>query len=298
MNQDYVLITPARDEAVFLPGLLESILSQTIRPLRWIIVSDGSTDRTDELSIEAASAHPFITFRSSKDNGKRGFGSKALAFAQGYSLLNDLDYSFIGNLDADVTFQPDYYERLLVKMYQNPRLGIASGLCWDKKESGFKCVTISSNHAVGAVQFFRKDCFKAIGGYRPVSVGGVDSLAERMARMHGWETKSFADLKVYHHKPVDSSNGRSAIRIAFRAGLTEYHIGTSPLFAIAKALRRWEERPLVVSMAIRLYGYFSLWVRRAKRDAPYDLVSYLKKEQYAAIRSWLFQPHGRKLKPI
>ncbi len=290
-------MTAARNEAAFLPGLLESVYSQTVRPTRWVIVSDSSTDDTNALVAEAGKAHRFIQQVSTKGEAKRTFRSKALAFLAGYDALRAAGYQFIGNLDADVTFEPDYYERLMVEMVRNPRLGVASGVCWDKTSTGFRCVTISHNHAVGAVQFFRRECFETIGGYRPVSVGGLDSLAERMARMRGWETRAFSDLKVYHHKPVDSATARTAVRKAYRAGLTEYHIGTTPLFAVAKAVRRWRDHPTAASVVIRLLGYFVSCFRQVKRDAPPELVAYLKSEQRAALKGWILEARGRRLGP-
>lgn len=294
-SRSYVLITAARNEARFIVGALESVLAQTVRPVRWIIVSDCSTDGTDEIAEAAANMHPFIEFLSSRGATRRSFEAKALAFRVGYRELQRICYEYIGNLDADVTFEPHYYERLLVEMGKNPRLGVVSGVCWDSTPDGFKCVTISQNHAVGAVQFFRRACFESIGGYQAVSVGGVDAIAERMARMRGWETKAFPELRVYHHKSVDSASARNAAIKSYRAGLTEYHIGTAPCFAVAKALRRWRDKPAVAGVLIRLSGYFGLWVRRVKRDALPELVAYLKREQRAAIKSWFFGVGGRRL---
>jgi biofilm PGA synthesis N-glycosyltransferase PgaC len=291
-REPYVLVTPARNEAAFLPGVLNSVLAQAVRPTKWVIVSDGSTDGTDELMAAAAKGHDFIHLIRAESGRERSFGSKARAFQQGLEALRVVGFGFIGNLDADVTFEPQYYERMLAEMADNPRLGIASGACWDKTLTGFKCTTISHNHAVGAVQFFRRECFEASGGYRPVSVGGVDSLAILTARMKGWQTRVFPDLPVYHHKPVDSANARSRVRVCYRAGLTEYHIGSHPLFAVAKALRRWREAPALVSILIRLAGYGRLWLSGAKRDAPDDLVAYLKQEQMALLRDALL---GRRI---
>src|SRR5262249_51835178 len=162
-------------------------------PLKWIIVSDGSTDDTDRIVADASRERPFIELISVKAGSARSFGSKALAFQKGYQALAATRYDFIGNLDADVTFEPGYYERILQEMAKNARLGVAGGVIFDKTPSGFKRTTSSLNHAVGAVQFWRRECFEAVGGYRPATVGGVDSLAELTARMKGWETKSFPD---------------------------------------------------------------------------------------------------------
>lgn len=281
----YVLITPAKDEAKFIGQLAESVIAQTMTPVLWVVVSDGSTDGTDDIVQTCAKKHSFIRLVRIPAGSARSFGSKAMAFRQGIRELEGIHYRFIGNLDADMTFAPTYYERLISEMGNDPRLGIASGVCWDKTPDGFRQVTISLNHAVGAVQFFRRECFEAIGGYRPVSVGGMDALAEFTARMKGWQTRAFPDLPAYHHKPVDSANARSARHVCYRAGLTEYHIGTHPLFACAKAFRRWRDAPIGFSILIRLFAYGKLWLGRVPRDAPDELVAYLKAEQLARLRA-------------
>jgi hypothetical protein len=115
--------------------------------------------------------------------------------------------------------------------------------------------------------------------------------------MKGWETKSFPDLPVYHHKPIDSANARTAFQIAYRAGLTEYHIGTYPLFAVLKAVRRWREAPIMISTLIRLFGYGRLWVTKAPRDAPEELVAYLKGEQKGVLKQVLLGRY-KDLRPL
>ena len=218
---------------------------------------------------------------------KRSFGSKALAFKAGYEALQDVVFDYVGNLDADVTMEPNYYEKNLEEMSNNKWLGVSSGVLWDKTESGYERTNSNLNHAVGAVQFWRRECFEAVGGYRPVTVGGGDSLAELTARMKGWETRSFPNLPVYHHKPVDFANGRTGMRIAYRAGLTEYHIGTHPLFATLKAIRRWKESPIILSTLVRLFAYWKLWLVGTQRDASNELVAYLKNEQMEVLRNTL-----------
>jgi hypothetical protein len=164
-------------------------------------------------------------------------------------------------------------------MHRDPQLGVASGVCWQQAGPHRERVTISLNHAVGAGQFFRRTCFEMIGGYRPVTVGGVDSLAELSARMHGWRTRAFPELEMTHHRAVDWASGARPSRVCWRAGQTEYHLGSHPLFAAAKALRRWRESPIGCSVVIRLTGYALLWFRRTRRDAPDELVSYVRREQ-------------------
>lgn len=275
----YVLVTPARNEMNFLPALIECVLSQTVLPAKWIIVNDNSTDRTEEIARDAARTSARIEVIGMSASSGRSFGSKARAFDQGYRELRPMYFDYVGNVDADVTFGRTYYEQLLDRMAKSPRLGVASGVILDKTERGFRRTISSLNHAVGAVQFWRRECYEETGGYKPVTLGGMDSLAERTARLRGWETRSFEELAVLHHKPIDSAAGGTGSRIAYRAGCTDYYVGTSLLFAVLKAIRRWRERPMILSTFVRLLGYTRLCVLREDRDAPDDLVRFLRKEE-------------------
>jgi hypothetical protein len=169
-------------------------------------------------------------------------------------------------------------------MSRNPRLGIAGGVIWDKTGDTFKRTLSNPIHTPGAIMLFRRRCFEDVGGYRPVTVGGVDSIAVLTARMKGWETRSFADLPVLHHKPVGSSAGNAFTR-CFRDGLTEYHIGTHPMFAAFKALRRVTESPPIIGSAIRLWAYLSLWLKNTPRDVSSELYQYVAKEQMQRLRA-------------
>jgi glycosyltransferase involved in cell wall biosynthesis len=288
-----LLITPARNEAANLDQLIASVTAQTLRPTRWIIVDDDSTDDTHARATTAALTRPWLRVLRLQATGNRGFGAKARAFQAGRTAAaaEGIACAFIANLDADITLPNDYFSRLAWEMHRDPQLGVASGICWQQEGTLRHRVTVSLNHAVGAGQFFRRECFEMIGGYRPVTVGGVDSLAELTARMHGWKTRAFPDLALTHHRAVDWAGGGSARRVCWRAGQTEYHLGTHPLFALAKALRRWRQRPVIGSMFIRLAGYGQLWLRGVRRDAPDELVTFVQREQWGRL-GWRGRRNG------
>lgn len=166
--------------------VIDSVVSQTVLPTKWIIVSDGSTDETDEIVGHASeSFHCFYSVASAIRTGKAEFWVKSFCFRAVFGKIERIPFWYIGNLDADVSFEPVYYARMILEMDRNPCLGVASGVIWDKARSNFKRTISSLNHAVGAVQFWRRECFEIIGGYKPVTVGGLDSLAELTARMQG-----------------------------------------------------------------------------------------------------------------
>src|SRR5437588_447131 len=166
----YVLITPARNEAKYIGGLIESVLAQTRPPLRWIIVDDGSTDGTGAVTAKYAQLHDFIMPLRAAGSSGRSFGSKVRAFQFAYDHLRGVRFEFIGNLDADVTLQPDYYGRILEQFESDPRLGIAGGVIFERTSVGSWRDVSSPDLVAGAIQFFRRQCFDEIGGLKPVSV--------------------------------------------------------------------------------------------------------------------------------
>src|SRR5512143_1897618 len=175
----YALITPAYNEDKHIIHTINSVLSQTVMPIKWVIINDGSTDRTDEIITENVRGHDFIHYlRLDKDKSSRNFASKVHAFNYGYKLLKEIPYSFVGNLDADVSFEPHFYEYLLNKFKTNPRIGIVGGYIYEKNNGTFQCLgTNSPSYVSGATQLFRRECFDAIGGYLTFAAGGEDSCA-------------------------------------------------------------------------------------------------------------------------
>lgn len=194
----YVLITPARNEAQFIELTLKSVVSQTVRPLRWIIVSDGSTDGTDEIVNRYAADNPWIELLRMPERRERHFAGKVHAFNAGYARLKDLPYGFIGSIDADISFDQDYFSFLLGKLAEDSDLGLVGTPFKDDSMYDYRFVSIE--HVSGACQLFRRECFEEIGGYVPMKSGGIDHVAVITARMKGWKTRTFTDKICLHHR--------------------------------------------------------------------------------------------------
>lgn len=282
----YVLVTPAKNEAATIGETICSVIAQSVLPREWVIVSDGSTDGTDAIVSVYAAAHSFIQFVRAPSPPARSFSSKIRAFQYGYARILTSDYEFIGNLDADTRFNSDYYKRLIEEMQKNRHLGAGSGVAYEPVNGVFKRNLSSLNHVIGPSQFYRRQCFEAVGGYRPVTVEGEDAIVERTARMLGWETRSFPELSVYHLRSRGVATGGS-FRHSFRIGLTEYHTGNHPLWTLARAFRYIPERPAIVGSLLIMLAYIKLWVTKAQRDAPDALTSYVQREQMLVIRKVL-----------
>jgi len=276
----YVLVTAAYNEDRLIEEVIRSIVSQTIPPAKWIIVSDGSTDRTDDIVGRYASKHDFIELHRISEDHARNFAAQVNAINRGLSLLEDIDYDFVGNIDADITLERDYFARLLEKFRQNPQLGLGGGAVHERAGNGEFAARRGNNvtSVAHACQLFRRECFDGIGAaYLPLPYGGPDHHAELMTRMNGWEVSSFPDLKVFHHRRTGSVGG--VLRGWFRQGKMDYSLGTLPLFEFFKLLRRAFMKPYLIGAMARLAGFLDSYWRREGRAIPDDVLSFFRREQ-------------------
>jgi poly-beta-1,6-N-acetyl-D-glucosamine synthase len=276
----YALVTAAYNEQALIEQAILSIVSQTVRPDNWIIVSDGSTDSTDDVVQRYAAIHQFVQLCRVSDDHPRNFAAQVNAINKGLRLLQKTTYKFIGNIDADITLEPDYFARLLEKFQRDPKLGLAGGAVYERCGRGvFKERRGNSVASVAhACQLFRRECFEEIGGaYVPLPYGGPDTYAEIVARMKYWRVASFSELKVFHHRRTGSVGG--VLRGWFRQGKMDYSLGTLPLFELFKLLRRAMIKPYLIGSIARLAGFIDSYRRREKRAVPDEFVFYFRHEQ-------------------
>jgi hypothetical protein len=277
-NQRYALITAAHNEEALIEGALRSVSGQSVRPIKWIIVSDASTDRTDEIVTRYAVVNPFIQLLRLDQLHRHDFGAKAHAIKSGYELLGNLEYAYIGILDADTSFDPDYYCRLLELFKDDPSLGITGGFIHERQGGVFSSRRTNRIYSVaGATQFFRRECFEEIGGIVPLSTGGEDWCAEVTARMRGWDVRASPQLKIFHHRPANTVNGW--LRRCFLQGRMDYSMGCSPPFEVVKCAVRLSERPFGVGALVRLAGFAWSHCVRADRAVSKEFIRFLRKEQ-------------------
>ena len=289
LNQEdiysYALITAAYNEQNFLPSTIEAVLGQCVIPKTWVIVSDGSTDRTDAIINEYATRYPVIKYlRMEKGNRKVGFASKVRALNAAASCISDTSYEFIGNLDADITFESsDYFQKLMDRFHADPKLGISGGSVFELSSGKFKERDFNSHDSVaGAIQFFRRKCFEELGGYQPIDVGGEDTIAEIYARAKSWKVITASELIVHHHKK--GNDVRGCIREGIRQGKMDYLVGTHPLFELLKCGRRVMEKPYFMKVIIRGVTFYALTITRHERFVTKDIMEQLRKEQKSRMR--------------
>jgi glycosyltransferase involved in cell wall biosynthesis len=282
----YVLMTSAHNEERTIEGTIKSIVSQNVQPGRWVIVSDNSTDRTDEIIKKYARKYDFIRyFRISRPPG-RTFGAKVRALHQGCKLFEGCQYRFIGNVDADVSLEPNFFEDLIAQFERRPRLGLAGGYFYEEQGGLFKSRKGNRTYAVThAAQLVRRECYEAIGGYAVLEYGGEDWHAETSARMHGWEIEAFSRLKIFHHR--HTGEGGNLLRYRYRQGRMDYSFGCIPSFEILKCLLRLADTPIILGTVARLSGYFWSWIRRDKRPMSDEFVAFLRREEKARVAALL-----------
>lgn len=281
MGNTYVLMTSARNEEAYIEKTIKSVISQTVLPKKWIIVSDGSTDSTDEIVSKYANKYNFIQLIHIDGDPQRNFGSKVKALNAALKQLNSLEYYFIGNLDADVSFDPDYYEIMLEKFRENPKLGLAGGEIYEY-DGEFVQSTVDTWHVSGAVQLFRRRCWEDIGGYLQLK-RSVDAIAVKMVRMTGWEVEKYPNIEVFHYRRRGTGKGNILIS-RFKYGISEYTIGTPPIYMVIKFFDRLREKPYIIGSIFRLSGYCFSFLKREQRVLPNEVVKYIRHEQMQRLK--------------
>lgn len=289
----YALVTPARNEEALIEGTIRSVIAQTDRPVRWVIVSDGSTDGTDAIAQRYADQHSWIELLRMPEHRDRQFAAKARCFAAGYERLRALQFDLIGNLDADITFASDYYAFLLARFGENPRLGVAGTPFVEDvdrpDQHSYAHGAANLTHVSGACQMFRRGCFEAVGGYVPIKGGAIDWIAVTTARMHGWETRTFLDKVCFHHRKIGTGN-HSPLVVKFHYGRKAYYVGGHPAWETLRGLFQVREHPLVLGSVYFIAGYWWSCVCRMHRPVSPELIAFHRGEQMARLRALWRRP--------
>lgn len=287
----YVLITPARNEARLIEQTIQSVVRQTVLPMKWVIVSDGSTDGTDEIVRRYALEHDWIELLSLPERKERHFAGKAHAFSAGKARVDGLPYEVIANLDADITFESGYFAFLLEKLTTDPLLGVVGTPYVETNQAIYDYRYVSLEHVSGACQVFRRQCYEAIGGYAAVKVGTIDCIAVITARMKGWKTRTFPEQVCWHHRLVGTAQS-SPTKSRFVGGVMDYTMGNHPLWQLFRTLYQMGQKPYVVRGLVIAAGYVWAWLRRVQRPVSAELIAFHRREQMQRLRAAL----GRKLR--
>jgi len=279
----YVLITPARNEEAFIEKTLDSVCAQTVLPERWVVVDDGSTDRTADIVADYARRFPWIELIRLPHRVERHFAGKALAFHTGFTRLQSIDFDVVGNIDADVSFEPDYFEFLLQKFLERSQLGVAGTALRESRFVALKDSFYHEQDVPGNCQLFRRACFEDIGGYIPSKLGGIDWIAVRTARLKGWETRAFPEKLIYHYRVMGTAEA-GILKARFDYGHKDYFLGNHPVWEVFRVTYQIFKWPYVVGGLALLCGYLYGLVSRTARPVSPELLRFHRQEQLARLR--------------
>jgi poly-beta-1,6-N-acetyl-D-glucosamine synthase len=291
MTRRYAIVSAVRNEAAYARRTLESVVSQTVPPTRWLIVDDGSTDATPQILREYAARYDFIEVLSKPDRGTRSVGPGVIeAVCLGLDRLRLDSFDYLCKLDLDLDLPRTYFANLIDRMERDPRIGTCSGKAYfpaaGTSDPGFGSDLISEGIgdevSVGASKFYRVACFRQIGGFvRAVMWDGIDC---HTARMRGWVARSWDDpeLRFIHLRPMGSSQ-KGVLTGRMRHGSGQYFMGTSPVYMLASALFRMAHKPYVLGGAAMMWGFLRSALRREKRYDNAEFRRFLNRYQWACL---------------
>lgn len=283
----YVLVTPAHNEEKSIEKTIQSVISQNIRPEKWVIVNDGSTDKTKDIIEKYTKKYSWIKTVNLPIHRDRQFSAKVYSFMAGYESIRDLNYDIIGNLDADISFEEDYFQYLLKKFSEFPDLGVAGTPFIEDTIKPYDYNYTNIEHVSGACQIFRRECFEEIGGYTPIKGGGIDWVAVTTARMKGWKTRTFTDKVCYHHRGIGTGN-TNRLKAIFNHGKKDYYLGGHPLWQVFRSIYQLRNKPYFIGGLLFLIGYLWAALKKMERPISDELVQFNRTEQLQRLKK-IFQ---------
>ena len=266
-------------------------MAQIERPLKWMIVSDGSADHTDDIVKQYATEHSWIELLRMPEHRDRQFAAKVHCLKTAYQSIEALQFDVIGSLDADITFDGDYMAFLLNRLASDPALGVVGTRFIENLRQVYDYKLMNANHVSGGCQVFRRTCFEAIGGYLPLRGGGEDWAAVTSARMKGWRTQSYTEKLFVHHRPM-GTHGQNKLQAQYRQGERDYLIGSHPLWQVCRSIFQMSRKPYLVGGFCLFLGYAWACLRRMERPVPKELMLFHRAEQMARLRNLLL-PRAR-----
>jgi biofilm PGA synthesis N-glycosyltransferase PgaC len=279
----YVIVTPVRNEEGNIEETIRCVASQTVRPQQWIVVDDGSTDKTPEILECYSKRYPCLTVLRLSDRGAREPGSGVIrAFLRGVQKIQSNDWEFIVKLDGDLSFSDDYFSRCFDEFRKDPTLAVGGGKICHEDGKVLQGENAPRFHVRGATKIYRRAYWDAAGGVPPVT--GWDTIDEVKANMLGWTTRTFPDVSLLHRRETGSADG--AWRNWCKNGRANYITGYHPLFMLLKCLKRLPQQPLFLSGIALFWGYLGGYLRKVPQVQDKALIRYVRGQQ---IRRLLFQ---------
>ncbi len=281
----FVIITPIRNEEKYITTTMNCMMAQTLLPLEWIIVDDGSKDNTQKIIKNLMNKKPFIKYIHLEDRGYRKPGQGVIdTFYEGYKNITIQDYEVIVKFDGDLDFPPDTLEKISEAFIEDYKLGITGGTRYEMsgKDPRLRKGLVPKGFVGGPYKFYRKNCFEEINGLiRRAGWDGVDTIR---ANMMGWRTGELEDLKIIHLKPTGTAKGEGLVKAFEKDGDINYYMGGYVWYFLLRVIGRSLQARNAQIGYYMLKGYLKSWNSKVERESN-EFRRYLKKVQ---IRNMIF----------
>lgn len=283
MDDSYLIISPCRNEAEFMVSTLESVVNQSVTPAKWIIVDDGSTDATSGILQQYAAQYDFIQVVTRNNRGHRSVGPGVVeAFYTGLAEVDMGDYQFLCKLDLDLELPSKYFELLIQRMRENPRLGTCSGKPYNRLGDRLVSEKRGDEMSVGMTKFYRTSCFRQIGGF--VSEVMWDAIDCHRCRQLGWLACSWDDPELrFVHLRIMGSSQDSIYSGRMRHGYGQYFMGTGLLYMFATSVYRMLHPPYITGGIAMFWGYLKSLLQGAPRYPDKRLRQFINNYQWKCL---------------
>tara|TARA_Y100000994_G_scaffold249496_1_gene261533 strand:- start:444 stop:1301 length:858 start_codon:yes stop_codon:yes gene_type:complete len=281
-----IIVTPACNEEIHLPDLISSMVNQSILPVEWIIVDDGSIDNTSNIIKQSVIKYSWITYLRKEKIGARSPGKSVMeTFYFGFERRHNLEYDIIIKLDADLVLPYNYMESILEKFYSNKKIGICGGVCTIKQNNQYVVEKETNlDHVRGAIKAYRKQCFIEIGGL--LKVMGWDTVDEHTARFLGWHVIVLPELKVQHQRSTHQEYG--LFKAAYRNGRMLYTIRMDVFLLLGNCIKKLVKKPYLIVSILMLVGYLGAFFLKEKKIVNKELGRFIRKYRYNKIFLYFF----------
>jgi glycosyltransferase involved in cell wall biosynthesis len=242
--------------------LAESLSEQTPQPAAWIVVDDGSTDDTARSIDELRRVHPWVrpvAFERSPESTMthRGRGARVVpAFQFGVAAIEEMP-AVVAKIDADISFGSDYFARLAEEFAKDPKLGIASGTCFEEENGRWRQRHLTGAMVWGAARAYRSACLEQV---LPLEERmGWDGIDVAKANVCGWRTDVFLDLPFFHHR-IEAGRERTRWHAWSVQGEACHYMGYRPTYLFLRTMRIARRDPAAFAM---LWSYAASAAKRA-----------------------------------
>ena len=277
MKNNYLLITPCKDEEKSLNKLFESVINQKIRPVLWVIINDGSKDNSRKIIESFSKNHDWIYLLDIESNKPRdSFFHYSFVCIEGFNYAIDIaknkliNYEFIGLTDADIILENSVFEKLIDELIKNAKLGLVSGGIYYELSGELELE--HNKELFGTPRLWKKNCFFQTGGYQLTHT--PDIVSNIKCLMNGWMTKQVKDAIAIQTRKTFSAEG--LWKGWKNNGFANYKIGFHPIFSLIKSIKYCFVKPYYIGIAYFI-GYSSAFFTSRSRINDKEVIYYNSK---------------------